>query len=180
MHDDIAEVDEHPTTSRVALDTQRTASRLGRLFADGVRDRLHLPLSATGADHEKVGDGGQLRDVEDKDVLGLLVARGLDDDVRERSRRELAHLYRRCSSMYRSAASGTRERSDRPRAARARSSRELISMSGVSSTGMLPGAFGAPGRAATTTVASERMRAGSRHRSNSAKASLPTIKNSSP
>src|SRR2546425_4849942 len=108
MHDDIAEVDEHPTTSRVALDTQRAASRLGRLFADRVRDRLHLPLPATGADHEKIGDGRQLRDIEDEDVLGLLVTRGLDDDVRERSRRELGHLYRRCSSIYRRAASGTR------------------------------------------------------------------------
>src|SRR3989442_3201691 len=161
MHDDIAEVDEHPTTSRVALDTQRTASRLGRLFADGVRDRLHLPLSATGADHEKVGDGGQLRDVEDKDVLGLLVARGLDDDVRERSRRELAHLYRRCSSMYRSAASGARERSGRPRAARARSSRGLMYMRGVSTTGVFPGAIGAPGRPRATNPAGGRIREGS-------------------
>src|SRR5712692_4659662 len=105
MHDDIAKIDEHPASSRVALDPQRAASRLSRLFADRIRDRLYLPLPAAGTDHEEVGDGGQLRDVQNEDVLGLLVARGLDDDVRERSRRELAHLYRRCSSMYRSAAS---------------------------------------------------------------------------
>src|SRR3989442_4502206 len=114
-----------------------------RLFAHRVADRLNLPLAAAGADHEEVSDSRQLGDVEDEDVFGLLVARGLDDDIRERSRRELGHLYRRCSSMYRSAASGTRYRRDRPRAARARSSRELMSMSGGASTGPLARGFGA-------------------------------------
>src|SRR3989442_12552181 len=121
-----------------------------RLFAHRVGDRLNLPLAAAGADYEEVSDSRQLGDVEDEDVFGLLVARGLDDDIRERSRRELGHLYRRCSSMYRSAASGTRERRERPRAARARSSRELMSMSGVSRTGMFPRGFVAPRRAWAT------------------------------
>src|SRR2546421_176731 len=180
VHHNVTEIDQHPAAGVVALDADGSTARLDRLLAHRVRDRLHLSLAPAGADDEQVGDRRELRNIEHEDVLGLLVARGVDHDVGHGSGREIGHRYRRCSSMYRSAASGTRYRSDLPRAARVRSSRALMSMSGESNIRTAAGAFGAPGRAASTIGASSRVRAGSRHRSKSAYASLPRIRKSSP
>src|SRR5207249_2738066 len=133
VHDHVPEIDEDPPPRRVAFDTKRLATGLLRFLPDRIGDGLDLTLAAARADDEEVGDGRELRDVQYEDVLGFLVARRLDDDVRQRTRGQLGHRYSWCRVMYRSAASTTRYRSDRPRAARARSSRELMSRSGASS-----------------------------------------------
>src|SRR5437879_5712031 len=99
VHHHIAKVDQHPATRAVALDSDRLATGLDRLLAHRVRDRLHLALTSAGADHEEVGDCRELRNIQHEDVLGLLIARSIDHDVRHGSGREVGHLYRRCSSM---------------------------------------------------------------------------------
>src|SRR2546426_8393463 len=99
MDDHVAEIDKYPASGRVALEPERPPTGLLRPFADRVRDGLHLTLRASRADHEEVRDGGELGDVEDQDVLRLPVARGLHHDVRDRSRREVAHRYRPRSSI---------------------------------------------------------------------------------
>src|SRR6266511_357918 len=187
VNDDVPQIDEHPAARAVALHAYRLPPSGLRLLHDAVRDPLHLPLAAPTADHEEVGDGGDLRDVQDEDVLGLLVARRFDDKVGKRSRRKigasgLSHRYRPVRSMCRHTASGTRYRSDIPRAARARSSRALMSRRGASNARppCSGSGSGAPGLAATRIVASSRMRSGVRHRGRPASASLPRMRNSSP
>src|SRR5256712_7335453 len=126
VHHDVAEIDQDPATSVIALDADRSAARLDRFLAHRVGDRLHLTFPSAGADDEQVGDRRELRNVQHEDVLGLLVARCIDHDVGHGSGREVGHRYRRCSSMYRSAASRARERSDLPPPDLARRARELM------------------------------------------------------
>lgn len=42
-------------------------------------DGPHLTLGFAGAEDEIIGDGGQLGDVEDQNITGLLVEGGLRD-----------------------------------------------------------------------------------------------------
>src|SRR2546428_7323795 len=109
VHHDVAEIDQDPATSVIALDADRSAARLDRFLAHRVGDRLHLTFPSAGADDEQVGDRRELRNVQHEDVLGLLVARCIDHDVGHGSGREVGHRYRRFSPMYRSADPGARE-----------------------------------------------------------------------
>src|SRR5258708_4229803 len=133
VHDDISEIDEDPSPAAVPLDADRHAARGLRLLDDAIGDRLHLTFAATAAQDEEVGDGRDLGHVHDEDVFGLLVARRLDDEIGHCARAPSAPddcpaaRYRPRASMCRQTASGTRYRSDRPRAALARSSRALTS-----------------------------------------------------
>ena len=47
-------------------------------------ERLHLAVRVAGGDDERVGEAGELADVEDGDVVGLDVLEGGDGDFRER------------------------------------------------------------------------------------------------
>src|SRR5712692_9982952 len=69
VHYNVAEIDQHPTTGVVTLDTDRSPAGLDRLLANCIRDRLHLPLAPTGADDEQVRDRRELRDIQHEDVL---------------------------------------------------------------------------------------------------------------
>src|SRR5437762_13060891 len=73
VHHDVTEVDQDPATRAVAFDADRFAARLDRFFPDGVRDRLHLTLTASGADDKEVGDRRELGHVQVKDVRGLRI-----------------------------------------------------------------------------------------------------------
>src|SRR3989442_5589453 len=99
VHHDVAEIDQDPATSVIALDADRPAARLDRFLAHRVGDRLHLTFSSAGADDAQVGDRRELRNVQHEDVLGLLVARGIDHDVGHCSWREDGNRYRRCSPL---------------------------------------------------------------------------------
>ena len=71
----VAEVHEDPLGRRSTLDVQWTRVVAGDDGVDVVRDGFDLPVGVPRADDEVVGDGGQLRDVEDDDVGGFLLER---------------------------------------------------------------------------------------------------------
>ncbi len=89
MDDDVAEVHEDPAPLGVALDADRLPPRARSFLDEAARDRLHLPLAPSARDDEDVGHLRERRHVEDRDVLGLLVERRLDDEVGERARAQL-------------------------------------------------------------------------------------------
>jgi hypothetical protein len=51
----------------------------GEHLVDVLGDGAHLTLGFAGAEDEIIGDGGQLGDVEDQNITGLLVEGGLRD-----------------------------------------------------------------------------------------------------
>src|SRR5262245_48793155 len=76
MNDDVAEIHEYPLRRRLAFDAQCAGTRLGQHAVDMVGDRPRLPVRVGGPQHQIVSDGGQLRNMEDEDVRGLLVYHG--------------------------------------------------------------------------------------------------------
>ena len=50
---------------------------MGQHAIDMVGDRSRLPIRLGGPQNQVVGDGSQLRNVEDEDIRGLLVEHGL-------------------------------------------------------------------------------------------------------
>jgi hypothetical protein len=73
MDHHVAVVQEDPDGLAVPLPSRTSHAFLLQPLLDVVRNRLELALVEAGDDDEIVGDEGQLVDVEDDDVLGLLV-----------------------------------------------------------------------------------------------------------
>ena len=83
VDDDVAGVDQHPLAGLLAFDADDRRAGLLELVADVVRERPDLPVRIGARDDEGVGDGGELADVEDRDVVRLDVLEGGDGDFRE-------------------------------------------------------------------------------------------------
>src|SRR5690349_22325114 len=79
MDDHIPEIHEDPLRRGLAFDAHSAGSRLGQDTIDMVGDRSRLPIRVGGPQDEIIGDGGQLRNVEDEDVRRLLVEHGSRD-----------------------------------------------------------------------------------------------------
>ena len=62
------EVHQDPLGAMVALDVGRAHFRRTQRFLDRVGNRLHLPRVLPGAEHEEIGEGGRVAQVEHHDV----------------------------------------------------------------------------------------------------------------
>ena len=68
----VAEVHQNPLRSGDAFDAERGLALTGERAVDMVRDGPDLTLRLAGAQNEIIGDGSQLGDMEDLNVVGLL------------------------------------------------------------------------------------------------------------
>ncbi len=75
----VAEIQQDPSGVGGALDAQGAATPARQRGVDVVGDGLDLTLGFSRADDQVVGDGGQLRNVQDEDVGGFLFQRRLGD-----------------------------------------------------------------------------------------------------
>jgi hypothetical protein len=73
VHDDIAEVQQHPPQIAFAFAPERPQPESAQRRIHGFYDRPHMTFGIARTDHEEVGYDDQLRDVEDADVERLLV-----------------------------------------------------------------------------------------------------------
>lgn len=78
MCDEVAVVEQDPATLRASLSTDGLALLRRERLLDLLGDRPDLSLARGRADQEVVGDGQEVADVDDGDVLGLLVGRCSD------------------------------------------------------------------------------------------------------
>lgn len=76
MHQEIAVVHQNPLGIAVAFDAGWALALFLELFANFIGDRLRLPRVSSGADEEKIGEGGLFAQIKDHDVAGLLGFRG--------------------------------------------------------------------------------------------------------
>ena len=83
VHDDVDVVQEHPATLALAFAADRVDVDLVERLLDAVDDRLDLTVVGRRAQQEDIGDHEGLGHVEQHDVLGQLVRRGLCREVRE-------------------------------------------------------------------------------------------------
>src|SRR5260221_2628137 len=68
VHDDVAEVDQHPLAVAAALDAGDARADLLHRFLHARGERVHLPVGVTARDHHALEVGGLARDVVDHDV----------------------------------------------------------------------------------------------------------------
>ncbi|HZX67264.1 MAG TPA: hypothetical protein VFE70_00195 [Candidatus Elarobacter sp.] len=78
VDDDVTEIDQDPAAVGMALGAAAHTCGL-RLLDDRVGDRACLNRRAAGHDDERIGDDGTSGEIEDRDVLGFFVVRGLAD-----------------------------------------------------------------------------------------------------
>ena len=72
---DITEIHQYPIPGRGALNAEGRNALAGKHAVDVVGDSPDLPLGFTGAQDQIIGDGGQLGDREDQDVVRFLLER---------------------------------------------------------------------------------------------------------
>ncbi len=84
MNDHAGVIDDDPQAFFVSRGMQGSDAFLPATPDDGVTDRANLPIGITLADHEKIGNGGLLANIEPDDVPRLL--------LRSRTCNELAEL----------------------------------------------------------------------------------------
>jgi hypothetical protein len=75
-------VDQNPLRSRKALDAEGMDSLLSQAAVDVVCDCPNLTLRAARAEHQIIGHGGELPDVEHDHILGFFVERRGGDGER--------------------------------------------------------------------------------------------------
>ena len=69
MDDETAEVHEHPRAAAVALPGEHRLARLVHGLFDRVAERLDVGGAGGGADEKKVGEGRNVGDADEADVL---------------------------------------------------------------------------------------------------------------
>ena len=84
MHDDVAEIDQHPFTGIRTLDTERSVASFLALHGDIFRQGLHVAIGVAAADHEVVHHVAELANVEGDCVNALHVVEGIVDQISER------------------------------------------------------------------------------------------------
>jgi hypothetical protein len=85
VRDDVAEVGEHPAARGLPLGHPRLKGGLPPgAFQHAVDDRPQLSRVVGGGDDEEVGDERDGTEVEDDEILGLLVAHGVEDQPGQR------------------------------------------------------------------------------------------------
>jgi len=92
VYDERTVVQQNPIGgAAVAFATGVTNSHLSELLFDSVADGANLRMAETGADEEVVGEGAELAEIEESDVLGLLTASGLHGAEEFRTQRVCNH-----------------------------------------------------------------------------------------
>src|SRR5262245_13753718 len=86
VHDKVLQVDEHPLALALALDAVGTVAGLAATLDQPVRDRLDVPVGIAGRHDHRVGDVGELANVEHLDVHGLHVCKRGDGDLGQGTR----------------------------------------------------------------------------------------------
>src|SRR5258706_6013029 len=78
VHDNVAEIDQHPFAVRFAFNAVDACAVLPDLVLDVVGERLDLARRIAARDHHALEHGGHARGVVDEDVVALDVLEGLD------------------------------------------------------------------------------------------------------
>ena len=92
VYDKRAVVEQHPIGgAAVAFAASMANSHLSELLLNGVADGANLRMAETCADEEVVGEGAELAEVEESDVLSLLAASGLHGAEEFRTQRVCNH-----------------------------------------------------------------------------------------
>jgi len=92
VHDERAVVEQNPVGgAAVAFAAGVANSHLSELLFNSVANGANLRMAETGADEEVVGEGAELAEVEERDVLGLLAASGLHGAEEFRTQRVSDH-----------------------------------------------------------------------------------------
>ena len=73
MHDDVAEIEQHPAGFGRAFDAGLACSRSDQFFIQRIDDRAQLSFVLRRANHEVVGNRRQGAQIEHDDIVGLLV-----------------------------------------------------------------------------------------------------------
>ena len=76
VHDDLHVIEHDPLAGRESIDRNRAQAMivLEPPF-DFARDRFQVRFRRAGANHEKIGEGGDSPEIEDNNLLRLLVRR---------------------------------------------------------------------------------------------------------
>jgi len=72
MHQKVAVVHENPLGILVTLDAQRALADINEVLPDGIADGLDLAGVRSVADDETVGEGCDLAEVQNADILSFL------------------------------------------------------------------------------------------------------------
>ena len=79
MHDDIAEIHEHPLRGGGPFDAKGRGALAGQDAVDGIRNRPDLALRLSGAQYQVVCNRRKPGDIQNEDVCGLFFHGGLRD-----------------------------------------------------------------------------------------------------
>ena len=77
MDDDIAIVQQHPTVLAVALAALRLEALLSHFVFDFIHDGADLTLVVGRSEHEDLGNGEDIGDINGRDIGGQLFLRGV-------------------------------------------------------------------------------------------------------
>ena len=92
VYDERTVVEQHPIGgATVTFATGVADAHLSELLFNGVADGADLRMAETGTDKEVVGEGAELAEVEESDVLGFLTASGIHGAKEFRTQRVCNH-----------------------------------------------------------------------------------------
>lgn len=83
MHDDVAEVHQHPAGVYVAFASEGPQAIAAQRFVQRIQQGLHLADVHRGGDHEVVSESRNLAYVKKQDIFGLLLGQQVNDAPRE-------------------------------------------------------------------------------------------------
>ncbi len=78
MHDQAAEIEQHPIAARFALAVLQARADPSQAFVDFVANRFDLARAESGADKKIIREGAEAFEIEQRDIRRLLFLRGLD------------------------------------------------------------------------------------------------------
>jgi len=73
MDDEVAVVEQDPTTVVRSLPAERAIAKFTQPMLDIIGEAPHVAVRGPGSDHEHVGDNDEVRDVEKGNISALLV-----------------------------------------------------------------------------------------------------------
>ncbi len=79
MHDDGAEVHQHPSGVCIPFSPNRLDALVGEVFVEGVDQRSHVAAVLNAGNDEVVGKGRDGADVQHDNVFRLAVGEGIDN-----------------------------------------------------------------------------------------------------
>ena len=83
MHDEVAEVEQHPAVVAAAFAVAEAHAFRLEVFFQVILKRTKLEGRLRGSDDEEVGERGRLRDVDKRDIERLVVGKDIDSPLGE-------------------------------------------------------------------------------------------------